>query len=69
MRAMYALFDSDAATLTFQRVPYDHIAAAAAARATHRCPCISQTDWSGAADAESGRSAVEFLIRLFVHTP
>ena len=37
-RAMYALFDSDAATLTFQRVPYDHIAAAAAVRATHALP-------------------------------
>ena len=37
-RAMYSLFDSDAATLTFQRVPYDHIAAAAAVRATHALP-------------------------------
>jgi diadenosine tetraphosphatase ApaH/serine/threonine PP2A family protein phosphatase len=33
-RAMYALFDHDAATLTFQRVPYDHMAAAAAVRAS-----------------------------------
>ncbi|AEB82932.1 metallophosphoesterase [Alicycliphilus denitrificans] len=32
-RAMYALFDPDAATITFQRVPYDHMAAAAAVRA------------------------------------
>ncbi|HQQ68910.1 MAG TPA: metallophosphoesterase family protein [Alicycliphilus sp.] len=33
-RAMYALFDADAATLTFQRVRYDHMAAAAAVRAS-----------------------------------
>lgn len=32
-RAMYALFDADAATITFHRVPYDHMAAAAAVRA------------------------------------
>jgi diadenosine tetraphosphatase ApaH/serine/threonine PP2A family protein phosphatase len=32
-RAMYALFDPDAAELVFQRVPYDHFAAAAAVRA------------------------------------
>lgn len=32
-RAMYALFDSAAATLTFHRVPYDTAAAAAAVRA------------------------------------
>lgn len=38
VRAMYALFDSDAATLTFQRVAYDHVAAAAAVRATHSLP-------------------------------
>jgi diadenosine tetraphosphatase ApaH/serine/threonine PP2A family protein phosphatase len=31
--AMYALFDSDAFTLTFMRVPYDHAAAARAIRA------------------------------------
>lgn len=31
-RAMYALFDSDAAVLTFHRVPYDHHAAASALR-------------------------------------
>ncbi len=34
VRAMYALFDEDAATLTFHRVPYDHLAAAAAVRAS-----------------------------------
>ena len=33
-RAMYALFDDSAATITFHRVPYDHAAAAAAIRAT-----------------------------------
>jgi diadenosine tetraphosphatase ApaH/serine/threonine PP2A family protein phosphatase len=33
-RAMYALFDRTAATLTFHRVPYDHMAAAAAVRAS-----------------------------------
>ncbi|WP_313076595.1 metallophosphoesterase family protein [Melaminivora sp.] len=33
-RAMYALFDAQAATLTFHRVPYDHLAAAAAVRAS-----------------------------------
>ncbi|QNP58779.1 metallophosphoesterase family protein [Paenacidovorax monticola] len=33
-RAMYALFDEEAATITFHRVPYDHAAAAAAIRAT-----------------------------------
>jgi len=32
-RAMYALFDANAATLTFHRVPYDHWAAAGAVRA------------------------------------
>ncbi|MBS0390449.1 MAG: metallophosphoesterase family protein [Proteobacteria bacterium] len=32
-RAMYALFDAGAATLTFHRVAYDHMAAAAAVRA------------------------------------
>jgi diadenosine tetraphosphatase ApaH/serine/threonine PP2A family protein phosphatase len=31
-RAMYAIFDSKAMTLTFQRVPYDHLAVARAAR-------------------------------------
>jgi diadenosine tetraphosphatase ApaH/serine/threonine PP2A family protein phosphatase len=31
--AMYALFDTDALTLTFMRVPYDHTAAARAIRA------------------------------------
>lgn len=31
-RAMYALFDTDRVQLTFQRVPYDHMAAAAAIR-------------------------------------
>ena len=34
VRAMYALFDEDAATLTFHRVPYDHLSAAAAVRAS-----------------------------------
>ncbi|GKT22645.1 metallophosphoesterase family protein [Acidovorax sp. SUPP3334] len=33
VRAMYALFDDHAATVTFHRVPYDHAAAAAAVRA------------------------------------
>jgi diadenosine tetraphosphatase ApaH/serine/threonine PP2A family protein phosphatase len=33
-RAMYALFDPEGATLTFHRVPYDHMAAAAAVRAS-----------------------------------
>ncbi|CAM4172008.1 metallophosphoesterase family protein [Paracidovorax anthurii] len=33
VRAMYALFDDEAATVTFHRVPYDHAAAAAAVRA------------------------------------
>ncbi|SDM32134.1 Diadenosine tetraphosphatase ApaH/serine/threonine protein phosphatase, PP2A family [Oryzisolibacter propanilivorax] len=33
-RAMYALFDAGAATLTFHRVAYDHLAAAAAVRAS-----------------------------------
>ncbi|HPU18846.1 MAG TPA: metallophosphoesterase family protein [Alicycliphilus sp.] len=33
-RAMYALFDAGAATITFQRVRYDHMAAAAAVRAS-----------------------------------
>lgn len=33
-RAMYALFDGAAATITFQRVRYDHLAAAAAVRAS-----------------------------------
>jgi diadenosine tetraphosphatase ApaH/serine/threonine PP2A family protein phosphatase len=33
-RAMCALFDHEAATLTFHRVPYDHMAAAAAVRAS-----------------------------------
>lgn len=33
-RAMYAVFDSGAATITFHRVPYDQAAAAAAVRAT-----------------------------------
>ena len=33
-RAMYALFDPDAATITFQRVAYNHAAAAAAVRAS-----------------------------------
>ncbi|QNN57750.1 metallophosphoesterase family protein [Diaphorobacter ruginosibacter] len=37
-RAMYALYDSDAATITFHRVPYDHMAAAAAVRATRSLP-------------------------------
>lgn len=32
-RAMYALFDDAAAQITFHRVPYDHLAAAAAIRA------------------------------------
>ena len=31
-QAMYALFDTDKMQLTFQRVPYDHVAAAAAIR-------------------------------------
>jgi diadenosine tetraphosphatase ApaH/serine/threonine PP2A family protein phosphatase len=34
VRAMYALFDERAATVTFHRVPYDHAGAAAAIRAT-----------------------------------
>ena len=34
VRAMYALFDAAAATLTFHRVAYDHLAAAAAVRAS-----------------------------------
>ncbi|MDA8522640.1 metallophosphoesterase family protein [Acidovorax sp. NCPPB 4044] len=33
VRAMYALFDDGAATITFHRVPYDHTAAATAVRA------------------------------------
>ena len=33
-RAMYALFDAGAATITFQRVAYNHAAAAAAVRAS-----------------------------------
>lgn len=33
-RAMYALFDDDAATLTFHRVAYDHLGAAASVRAS-----------------------------------
>jgi diadenosine tetraphosphatase ApaH/serine/threonine PP2A family protein phosphatase len=33
-RAMYALFDHEAATLAFHRVPYDHMAAAAIIRAS-----------------------------------
>ena len=33
-RAMYALFDAGAATITFQRVRYDHMAASAAVRAS-----------------------------------
>lgn len=33
-RAMYALFDAQAATITFHRVAYDHLAAAAAVRAS-----------------------------------
>lgn len=33
-RAMYALFDDAAAQITFHRVPYDHLAAAAAIRAS-----------------------------------
>ncbi len=33
-RAMYALFDEQACTITFHRVPYDHAAAAAAIRST-----------------------------------
>ena len=33
-RAMYALLDAGAATITFQRVRYDHMAAAAAVRAS-----------------------------------
>ena len=37
-RAMYAMYDSDAATLTFHRVVYDHMAAAAAVRQTHALP-------------------------------
>ncbi len=37
-RAMYAIFDSDAATLTFHRVAYDYVAAASAVRATHALP-------------------------------
>ena len=32
-RAMYALFDDTARQITFYRVPYDHLAAAAAIRA------------------------------------
>ena len=32
-RAMYAVFDDEAATITFHRVAYDHLAAAAAIRA------------------------------------
>lgn len=32
-RAMYAVFDDAAATITFHRVPYDHLATAAAIRA------------------------------------
>ena len=32
-RAMYAMYDTTAARLTFHRVPYDHVAAAAAIRA------------------------------------
>ncbi|WP_353236371.1 metallophosphoesterase [Diaphorobacter ruginosibacter] len=37
-RAMYALYDSEAATITFHRVPYDHMAAAAAVRASKELP-------------------------------
>lgn len=32
VRAMYALFDTEAATLTFQRIPYDHAKAVLAVR-------------------------------------
>ena len=37
-RAMYALLDTDAWLLRFERVPYDHAAAAAAIRATGAMP-------------------------------
>ncbi|RYF23412.1 MAG: metallophosphoesterase [Comamonadaceae bacterium] len=37
-RAMYAVFDSSGATITFHRVPYDQAAAAAAIRATSLPP-------------------------------
>lgn len=37
-RAMYALLDTDAWLLRFERVPYDHAAAAAAIRATGALP-------------------------------
>lgn len=42
-QAMYAMFDSDHARLTFHRVSYDHMAAAAAIRATG-LPAI-YADW------------------------
>lgn len=34
VRAMYALYDSTAATITFHRVPYDHVAAVQAVRSS-----------------------------------
>ena len=37
-RAMYTIYDSDAATITFHRVSYDHMAAASAVRATRSLP-------------------------------
>lgn len=37
-RAMYAVYDSEAALMTFHRVDYDYVAAAAAIRATHVLP-------------------------------
>lgn len=37
-RAMYTMYDSDAATITFHRVVYDHMAAAAAVRSAKSLP-------------------------------
>lgn len=39
-RAMYALFDDAAQQISFHRVPYDHLAAAAAIRATGGLPAF-----------------------------
>ncbi|MPM74410.1 hypothetical protein SDC9_121398 [bioreactor metagenome] len=37
-RAMYAIYDSDTATITFHRVAYDHMSAATAVRNTNALP-------------------------------
>jgi hypothetical protein len=66
--AMYALFDRDAARLTFARVAYDHAAAAAAIRAAG-LPDFLQKDFRGSMKLlEPGETLDGFVVKANLHS-